>query len=605
MARDIRITDHKGNKFKTISEMCKFWNTSLSLYYRRKNLGWDIEHILENKNPNTVKYYDHKGNEFNNINDMCKYWHISTSTYYNLRAKNTPLKDILDPERKYKYIDKDGNKFITKQDLAKFYNISLKTLDTNLKKGLSLDDAIIASKIAKQPKWTDHNGNTFNSMQEMADFWGIKTPTLSKRLRDGLTIEKALEPVCREIKDHTGRTFKNKEEMCRHYDVTRSTLERRLKEGWSLKEALLKPSLTGKTFTDHTGRVFKNFGQMCKHWGLPDSTVQNRIYKLGYTIEQALTEPIKTQNTVGKTCVDHLGNIYESKATMCCKYGIPRNVFHRRLKDGWDLEKALTTPPSRKNGQGRTIYDHKGNAYVSVAEMCNAYNIDFAMYGSRIRQGWSLQKTLETPPTEVTIGKKECVDHEGNVFKSQAEMMRHWGVTKDQLRSRIELGWTLEQILTTPGRLPHKHPWTDHKGKTWDSMEEMLEHYNVAPAIFKRRLNVMGLSLEEALTGHSLHEVQCKDHLGNTFDTINDICQYYNLGTSMYHHRLKKLKWSIEKTLCTLSINRNFGKNLKVTNHVDDYYYKVVYNDNEYIWHAEKILNYYRKDNNIAIKESA
>ena len=186
---------------------------------------------------------------------------------------------------------------------------------------------------------------------------------------------------------------------------------------------------------------------MCEYWNMPTSTVQNRIYKFNMPLKEALTTPVKTQNQVGKTCVDHLGNEYASIATMCCAYGIPRNVYHRRLKDGWDLERSLTTPVCRKNGQGRSIYDHKGNAYVSVGAMCNAYNIDYAMYGSRIRQGWSLEKALETPPEEVKIGKKECVDHKGNHFRSQAAMMRFWGVTKDQLRSRIELGWTLEQIL--------------------------------------------------------------------------------------------------------------------------------------------------------------
>lgn len=545
----IPITDHTGRTFENIDAMCKFWKISQSTYYKYKKEGRTLEEILDKTAKK--KHVDHKGNVFDSITEMCNFWGIRESNFYMRRKRGVPLAENLESK-----------------DILKI-------------------------------RYIDHKGNEFKNINEMATFWKIKTCTLSARLRKGMSIEEALAPVTREVTDHKGIIYANMKEMCKHYNIARSTVERRLKDGHSLEEALTMPSTTRKTFTDHKGNKFKTFGNMCKYWKMPDSTVQNRLYKLNYTLERALTEPTKTQNRVGKTCYDHKGNMYESIATMCCAYGIPRNVYHRRRKDGWDLEKSLTTPPSRKNGQGRKIYDHKGNAYTSVAEMCNAYHIDFAMYGSRIRQGYSLKDALETPPEEIRIGKKECIDHEGNHFKSQAEMMRHWGVTKDQLRSRIELGWTLEQILTTPARLPHKRPYTDHTGKTWPSLEEMLAHYKVNPMIFKRRLNVMHLSLEEALTATDLHKVKCEDHLGNKFETIEEMCLYWNVKPNMYHHRTKKLNWDIHKTLTYIPKPKKFGDNITVLKQLEDYYYLVKINNDEIVWSETKLYEHYRNTNNI------
>lgn len=41
---------------------------------------------------------------------------------------------------------------------------------------------------------------------------------------------------------------------------------------------------------------------------------------------------------------DHLGNTFKSKQVMAEYYGKSINVLNSRLKNGWDLEKALTTP---------------------------------------------------------------------------------------------------------------------------------------------------------------------------------------------------------------------------------------------------------------------
>lgn len=43
-------------------------------------------------------------------------------------------------------------------------------------------------------------------------------------------------------------------------------------------------------------------------------------------------------------CKDHTGREFASVAKMCLFWGISQQLYSSRLKSGWSLEKALTTP---------------------------------------------------------------------------------------------------------------------------------------------------------------------------------------------------------------------------------------------------------------------
>lgn len=59
---------------------------------------------------------------------------------------------------------------------------------------------------------------------------------------------------------------------------------------------------------------------------------------------------------VSKSCKDHLGNEYQSYADLARAYGIGTTLFWRRYKrDGWDLERALTTPTTKKAKYDRKL----------------------------------------------------------------------------------------------------------------------------------------------------------------------------------------------------------------------------------------------------------
>lgn len=77
-------TDHLGNIFKSKKEMCKYWDISIIAYEKRIKKGMGKEEALTSKKKTYSEEQDrtdHLGNVFNSIAQMCKYWNITNHIY--------------------------------------------------------------------------------------------------------------------------------------------------------------------------------------------------------------------------------------------------------------------------------------------------------------------------------------------------------------------------------------------------------------------------------------------------------------------------------------------------------------------------------------------
>ena len=94
---------------------------------------------------------------------------------------------------------------------------------------------------------------------------------------------------------------------------------------------------------------------------------------------------------------DHKGNFFPTIRDMCAFWNIKYETFSRRIKVyNMSLEDALTKPV-KYNG-GIVCYDHLGEKYYSVTSMCEHWGIAHKLYEYRISHGWSQEKALTTPP---------------------------------------------------------------------------------------------------------------------------------------------------------------------------------------------------------------
>jgi hypothetical protein len=198
-------------------------------------------------------------------------------------------------------------------------------------------------------------------------------------------------------RDHLGKEYANYREMAEAYGLTRHQLLGRLYTGMDLEKALTMPQACGtvKSCKDHLGKEYHSFQAMAKAYGLPSAMLTKRLNHYGWDLKRALTTPQEMEpNGTKIRCRDHLGNEYPSMTAMGEAYGMPIAALQRRLKDGWELERALTTPVHTKPA---VYVDHKGNQYRRQQDLADAYGISTATLSHRLKDGWDLEEALTTP----------------------------------------------------------------------------------------------------------------------------------------------------------------------------------------------------------------
>lgn len=170
-----------------------------------------------------------------------------------------------------------------------------------------------------------------------------------------------------------------------------------------------------------------------------------------------------------KQRTDHKGTVYSSRAEMLKVYGIKTTTFKTRLKFGWSLEKALTTPVKKYE----PITDHKGIVYESEKAMANAYGLHVSALRTRLKNGWSLKDAL-------TKDTRQNIDHLGNKYKSLDDMLKHYNILESTYHTRLTRGWSLEKALTTPIAVTSCGIKTkDPFGNEYVSTKEIAAHYNI------------------------------------------------------------------------------------------------------------------------------
>ena len=139
---------------------------------------------------------------------------------------------------------------------------------------------------------------------------------------------------------------------------------------------------------------------------------------------------------------------------------------------------------------------------------------------------------------------REITDHQGRKFKTCEEMCEFWGVDLEVYNSRVHSRkWTKERALTTPvkTKIKLKLPTTDHRGRTFESFDQLARCYAMCSKTLKNRLK-SGMSLEQALTMpvRSGQHVVCKDHLGTVYWTFTDMCSRWGVKYSTFIDRLNR-----------------------------------------------------------------
>lgn len=513
-------------------------------------------------------YTDHVGNEFDTVFQMCAYYKISESKYRSRLTGGWSQEEALTGVRKNKQIsDHQGNVFDSKAEMCQHYGVREATFNARRKAGKSLEEALVGIDNNSASSVKDHLGNTYKNISQMCKAYGVQLDSFCHRKERGWTLEEILtgkrktEPVF----DHKGISYPDLNEMCLEYNIKKSNYLNRIKYGWTVEEALTGVKKDA-VILDHLGNIFLTQKEMCDYYGISSGTFKARMNR-GATLEEALTLELGVKrNNPKKTVSDHLGQAYPTTKEMCIAYNVHPSTYYDRIRNGYTTEEALTgdkkkvTPPQATDNAppkktspikeiATPVTDHLGNAYPSTSEMCRAYGIRFDTFKARLTSGKSLEEALTRIPSYTT--SIPCQDHLGNHYNSQIEMARTYGLTKDQFIARRRLGWDLERILTTPVGNGANNQAFVFNGTSYTSKRDFCRKNGLNYDVFIHRTNA-GMSFEEAVAAaiksKNRPRLDPVDHKNNRYTSIKEMCEAYGVSVNTLTYRLKH-NWTLEDAL--------------------------------------------------------
>ena len=247
---------------------------------------------------------------------------------------------------------------------------------------------------------------------------------------------------------------------------------------------------------------------------------------------------------------DHTGKEYRSERAMLKDYGIGRTNYTTRIKNGWSMEKALTTPSEYDSDT--KVKDHLGQEYNTKIEMCKVYGIEYATYFRRKRKGMSTEEAL-TRPVKKRSKVENATDHLGKTYSSKRAMAKAYGIPHTTYNKRIENGMCVKDALTTPGgRTQDELKVYDHNGTEFESESQMLKHYKISRSTYNNRVNAK-MSLEEILT--TPPREKANSHIGEEsvttagqkmkitkYISYNDMTVEFEDGTTREHMKYSSFK---------------------------------------------------------------
>lgn len=205
-----------------------------------------------------------------------------------------------------------------------------------------------------------------------------------------------------------------------------------------------------------------------------------------------------------KECYDHLGNKFKSLTDLCKAYNITRYNYRDRKNQGWTLEEILTTDLNMhqrlhyKNNE--LIKRHRKNN--ELIQICEKNNLSVDTVKSRLQKEVPYDIAISQKPIpRGANSKKSQTDHKGNKFDSIKEMCKFWNIEYHTFVRRIGYGKTIEEALTTPVKQRRKQ--SDHIydifGNEFTSMVDIDKCYHLPAGTYKQRIQRSNARPSQAL----------------------------------------------------------------------------------------------------------
>ncbi len=426
-----------------------------------------------------------KGVTYRTTQEACMAAGVPRHIYQRRRAGGMSLEQALaKPHKKRVRIVVDGVGYPSVQSAAKACGISLAAVRYRLDQGMAPDEAF-KKPVTGNGKKVEAFGVTYSSISQAAKAHGVDHGCVQTRLSLGWSLENALtiKPGATYNIVISGKTYATARDACREHGVDFARYTGRVHCGWTPEQALgLEPRYgerclgmiylvtqqsTGKKYIGQTmrGSVEMRWEQHvsdAKAHGR--SLIQKAISAAGeddFTVVEisrhnsrdelnaAEQDAIEKHSTLAPAGFNQTrggsgwcgngqsvvwkGKQYRSIATLARATGLSEFLVRDRLKKGWTLKRAITTPKVTVNAASRPI-TFGGVRYESMNHACRAYGIARNVVYHRLDKGWGMKRALTTP---VASNGGRVITVEGVDYASEAAIGRAYGVDQKVLWHRL------------------------------------------------------------------------------------------------------------------------------------------------------------------------
>ena len=166
-----------------------------------------------------------------------------------------------------------------------------------------------------------------------------------------------------------------------------------------------------------------------------------------YRRQQGLSVAKVLSPVVKPKTITHQGKT-QLVSEWAAELGVPDRRIHARLKMGWSGTKALLTPVHPTIGKVGVI-TFKGLS-LTVKDWAARTGICSSSIASRLRCGWSVERTLTTP-VDQTISSPVKLSYQGEALTIM-QWAKRLKISHSTIRNRLSKGWSVEKTLATPVR---------------------------------------------------------------------------------------------------------------------------------------------------------
>lgn len=246
-----------------------------------------------------------------------------------------------------------------------------------------------------------------------------------------------------------------------------------------------------------------------------------------------------------------------------------------RVRDGWDLEKALCEP---KNKNSRKIWVIDRKEFTSLKDLAKEAGISYEAAVKRSHRGWSdeeifycrtKQKNEKVVEPEKTRGKSVCV--EGEEYQNLRHAFDSIGpsCTFNTVRARLRYGWSLEEALEVERKVDGRKSNANSKKLTIDditlSVSQAAKKYSVPYSTILDRLNrgasskqAVGLEnidkgdlLPQSKANKNRKKIEKKSYLvdGVIYRSVTELAKAYGLAPALVYNRMRDNGWTPERSV--------------------------------------------------------